>query len=58
MEGNETFFFSNKGNLGTDIKLIERTLKLLKYDPEEKFPEQPNTFFKNTVSNIEINENR
>ena len=47
-------FFSNKGNLGLNIKLLEKN-ELLQNDP--KIANELNTFFKNTVSNFEINEN-
>ena len=47
-------FFSNKENLGLNIKLLEKN-ELLQNDP--KIANELNTFFKNTVSNFEINEN-
>ena len=47
-------FFSNKGNLGLNIKLLEKN-ELLQNDP--KIANELNTFFKNTVSNFETNEN-
>ena len=45
-------FFSNKGNLGQNISLVEKN-ELLQNDQE--IPNELNTFFKNTVSNLEIN---
>ena len=47
-------FFSNKGSLGPNIKLVEKN-ELPQNDRE--IANELNTFFKNTVSNLEINEN-
>ena len=47
-------FFSNKGNLGPNIKLVEKN-ELIQNDQETA--NKLNTFFKDTVSNLEVNEN-
>ena len=47
-------FFSNKGNLGPNIKLVEKN-ELIQNDQE--IANELNTFFKDTVSNLKINEN-
>ena len=47
-------FFSNKGNLGPNIKLVKKN-ELIQNDQE--IANKLNTFFKDTVSNLEINEN-
>ena len=47
-------FISNKGNLGPNIKLVEKT-ELLQNNQE--IANELNTFFKNNVSNLKINEN-
>ena len=47
-------FFSNKGNLGPNIKLVEKN-ELIQND--EEIPNELCNFFKDTVSNFEINEN-
>ena len=47
-------FFANKGNLGPNIKLVEKN-ELLQNDQE--IANELNTFFKDTVSNSEIKEN-
>ena len=47
-------FFSNKGNFGPNIKLVEKN-ELLQNDQETA--DELNTFLKKTVSNLEINEN-
>ena len=46
-------FFSNKGNFAPNIKLVEKN-EFLQNDQE--IANELNTFFKNTVSNLEINE--
>ena len=47
-------FFSNKGDLGPNIKLVEKN-ELIQNDQE--IANELNTFFKDTVSNLKINEN-
>ena len=47
-------FFSNKGNIGPNIKLIEKNL-LIQNDQE--IANELSTFSKDTVSNLKINEN-
>ena len=47
-------FFWKKGNIGPSIKLVEKS-GLLQND--QKIADELNTFFKSTVSNLEINEN-
>ena len=47
-------FFSNKGNLGPNIKLVEKN-ELIQNDQE--IANELNTFFKDTVSNLHVNEN-
>ena len=47
-------FYSNKENLGRNIKLVEKN-ELLKNDQE--IPNELNTFFKDTASNLEMNKN-
>ena len=47
-------FFSNKGDLGPNIKLVEKN-ELIQNDQE--IANELNTFFKDTVSNLNINEN-
>ena len=47
-------FFSHKGNLGLNIKLVEKS-ELIQNDRE--IANELNTFFKDTVSNLETNEN-
>ena len=47
-------FFSNKGNLGPNIKLVKKN-ELLQNDQE--IANELNTSFKDTDSNLEINEN-
>ena len=47
-------FFSNKGDLGPNIKLVEKN-ELIQNDQE--ITNGLNTFFKYTVSNLKINEN-
>ena len=47
-------FLSNKGGRGSNIQLVEDN-ELLKDD--QKIGDQLNTFFKNAVSNLNINEN-
>ena len=47
-------FFSNKGNFGPDIKLVERN-ELIQNDQEMAI--ELNTFFKDAVSTLKINEN-
>ena len=46
--------FSNNANLGPNIKLVEKN-ELLQNDQE--IADELNTLFKNTASNLEINEN-
>ena len=46
-------FFSNKGNLGPNIKLVEKN-ELIQNDQE--IANELNTFFKDTVSNLKMNE--
>ena len=50
----ENRFFSDKGNLRSQIKLIEND-ELIQND--DKVAETLNTFFKNAVSTLDINEN-
>ena len=47
-------FFSNEGDLGRSIKLVEKN-ELIQNDQE--IANELNTFFKDTVSNLKINEN-
>ena len=47
-------FFWNKGDLGPNIKLVEKN-ELIQNDQE--IANELNTFFKDTVSNLNINEN-
>ena len=47
-------FFLNKGNHGPNIKLVEKN-ELIQND--QKMANELNTFFKDTVSNLEMNEN-
>ena len=47
-------FFSNKGNLGPNIKLVEKN-ELIQNDQE--IANELNTFFQDTVSNLHVNEN-
>ena len=47
-------FFSNKGDLGPNIKLVEKN-ELIQNDQE--IANELNTFFKDTVSNLNINKN-
>ena len=47
-------FFSNKGDRGSNIQLVEDN-ELLQDD--QKIADELNTFFKNAVSNLNINEN-
>ena len=47
-------FFSNKGHLEPNIKLVEKN-ELIQNDQE--IANELNTFFKDTVSNLKINEN-
>ena len=47
-------FFSNKGDLGPSIKLVEKK-QLIQNDQE--IANELNTFFKDTVSDLNINEN-
>ena len=47
-------FFSNKGDLGPNIKLVEKN-ELIQNDQE--IANELNTFFKDTVKNLNINEN-
>ena len=47
-------FFSNKRNLGQNIKLVEKHESLQNY---QEIANELNTFIKSTVSNLEINEN-
>ena len=47
-------FFSNKGHLGTSIKLVEKN-ELIQNDQE--IANELNTFFKDIVSKLNINEN-
>ena len=47
-------FLSNKGGRGSNIQLVEDN-ELLKDD--QKIADQLNTFFKNAVSNLNMNEN-
>ena len=47
-------FFLNKGDLGPNIKLVEKN-ELIQNDQE--IANELNTFFKDTVSNLNINEN-
>ena len=47
-------FFSNKGSSGSNIKLVEKD-EILQDD--KKVAEELNTFFKNAVSTLDINEN-
>ena len=60
MKGNKPFqkivkpFFSNKGNRGSNIQLAEGN-ELLQDDQE--IAGKLNTFFKNAVSNLNINKN-
>ena len=54
MENNETVFLSDKGNLRSQIKLTEND-ELIQND--DKVAETLNTFFKNAVSTLDINEN-
>ena len=44
--------FSNKGDLGPNIKLVEKS-ELIQNDQE--IANELNTFFKDTVSNLNIN---
>ena len=53
MENSEPFF-SNKGDLGPNIKLVEKK-ELIQNDQE--IANELNTFFKDTVSNLNINKN-
>ena len=46
-------FFSNKGNLGPNIKLVEKN-ELIQNDQE--IANEINTVFKDTVSNLEVTE--
>ena len=46
-------FFSNKGNLGPNIKLVEKN-ELIQNDQE--IANELNTFFKDTVANLKMNE--
>ena len=48
------FFFSDKGNLRSQTKLIEND-ELIQND--DKVAETLNTFFKNAVSTLDINKN-
>ena len=50
----ENRFFSDKGNLRSQIKLIEND-ELIQND--DKVAETLNTFFKNAVSTLDMNEN-
>ena len=47
-------FFLNKDNHGPNIKLVEKN-ELIQND--QKMANELNTFFKDTVSNLEMNEN-
>ena len=47
-------FFSNKGDLGPNIKLVEKN-ELIQNDQE--IANELSTFFKDTVKNLNINEN-
>ena len=47
-------FFSNKGDRGSNIQLVKDN-ELLQDD--QKIADELNTFFKNAVSNLNINEN-
>ena len=47
-------FFSNKGDRGSNIQLVKDS-ELLQDD--QKIADELNTFFKNAVSNLNINEN-
>ena len=47
-------FFSSKGDLGPNIKLIEKN-ELIQNDQE--IANELNTFFQDTVSNLNVNEN-
>ena len=47
-------FFSNKGDRGSNIQLVEDNELLQDY---QKIADQLNTFFENAVSNLNINEN-
>ena len=47
--------FSNKGNLGLNIKLVEKNDLVQNH---RKVANELNNFFKNTVAKLEINENR
>ena len=47
--------FSNKGNLGPNIKLVEKNDLPQNH---RKVANELNNFFKNTVPKLEINENR
>ena len=47
-------FFSNKGSSESNIKLVEKD-EILQDD--KKIAEELNTFFKNSVSTLDINEN-
>ena len=47
-------FFSNKGDLEPNIKLVEKN-ELIQNDQE--IANELNTFWKDTVSNLKINEN-
>ena len=47
-------FFSNKGDHGSNIQLVEDN-ELLQDD--QNIADELNTFFKNAVSNLSINEN-
>ena len=47
-------FFSNKGDRGSNMQLVEGN-ELLQDD--QKNADKLNTFFKNSVSNLNINEN-
>ena len=47
-------FYSNKENLGRNIKLVEKN-ELLKN--EQEITNELNTFFKDTASNLEMNKN-
>ena len=49
-----SLFFSNKGDCGSNIQLVEDN-ELLQDD--QKISDELNTFFKNAVSNLNINEN-
>ena len=49
-----SLFFSNKGDRGSNIQLVKDN-ELLQDD--QKIADELNTFFKNAVSNLNINEN-